>query len=182
MQKHKLQPFSEEEKLFAECNHNLIYSYLRSNGYSIEEFYIIAAEGYLKAVQVYHIKEEVQSNYDFAFIAYQYMRAEINNHSKGTKARKRIPLDKVTSLDVEFDDMDSLYNTVGSKSTELNVMEKIMIQSIIENLSEIQRNILLLKIEGYNNKELYTQLGLKQSIFYREMHTIKGVIEEVLAG
>lgn len=181
MKKHKLEAFTEEQKNFAECNHKLVYKYLSRHGYSIEEFYNIAIDGYLKAVQIFHVRKELQSKYDFAFIASQYMRAEISNHFKTVKACKRIPSDIVVSLDSELDDMEGLYNTIGGKSAESDAMDKILIENFLERLSDVQKEILLLRVEGYNNKEMCARIGLKESTFYKELHYIKEAASELIA-
>ncbi len=64
-----LTKLSEQEKQFAEKNHSLIYRYLHSHGYSIEEYYNIAVFGYLKAVQVYSQRKDLQDKYMFSVIA-----------------------------------------------------------------------------------------------------------------
>ena len=48
-----MERMSDIERKFAEENHNLVYSFLHSNKYNIEDFYSIAVMGYLKAVQAY---------------------------------------------------------------------------------------------------------------------------------
>lgn len=45
-----MERMSDIERKFAEENHNLVYSFLHSNKYNIEDFYSIAVMGYLKAV------------------------------------------------------------------------------------------------------------------------------------
>ena len=57
MERHTLQPLTENEKKFAEENHKLLYKFLHEYGYSIEEHYNIAVFGFLKSVQLYYRKE-----------------------------------------------------------------------------------------------------------------------------
>lgn len=47
-----MEKLSEIEKSFAENNHNLVYKFLHTYGYNIEEHYSVAVLGYLKSVQV----------------------------------------------------------------------------------------------------------------------------------
>ena len=84
-----MEKLSEIEKSFAENNHNLVYKFLHTYGYNIEEHYSVAVLGYLKSVQAYHRKEKLKGNYNFSNVAYKYMRAELSNDRKIEKAKKQ---------------------------------------------------------------------------------------------
>lgn len=153
MEKHKLQPLTETEKKFAEDSHNLVYKFLHRYNYSIEEYYNIAIFGFLKAVQVYHRREDLQGKYDFPFIAWQYMKSEIGNHVRTENSQRRKPTETIISLDAEYAEKENIYNVVGGKSAEDDVLDKELLDDIMENLSDLQRAIVQLKISCYSNKE-----------------------------
>lgn len=44
---------TEEQKAFAEENHNLIYTFLHKKNLSFDEYYDVVVMGYLKAVANY---------------------------------------------------------------------------------------------------------------------------------
>lgn len=182
MKKHILQPLSETERKFAEENHNLVYSFLHRYNYSLEEYYNIVIFGYLKAVQVYYRREDIKGKFDFAFIAWQYMRAELGNHFRMENAKKRKQDGKLISLDAVYAEMETLHNTIGGKSAESSVMEKELLNDIMKNLSETQQEIAQLKITGYSNKEVYQVKGIKQSTYYKELKRIRNIVEEILIG
>lgn len=177
----KLQPLSDMEKRQAEENHGLVYSFLHRHGYPIEEFYNIAIFGYLKGIQVYNRKEDLRKKYQFAFICEQYMRAEIKDHFRVQNAQKRKPTETILSLDANHTETESLYNLVGGKFVEDELLETELLKEICENLSEVQRNILKLKLEGYSNKEVHLSLEIPVSTYYKELDRIK-VIFEGLVG
>ncbi len=179
--KHTLTPLTEQEKKFAEENHNLVYSFLRRHGYSIEEYYHIAVEGFLKAVQIYHIREDLQERFDFPYMSWQYIRAEISNQSKKENSLKRKTEEPILSLDTAYAEMESLYNAVGGKSAEDDVMEKELLAYVLESLTDVQRKIVQSKIDGLSNKEVYMTLEIKPSTYYKEMERIKAVVVELLA-
>lgn len=172
MERHMIQPFTEQERKFAEENHNFIYGFLRKHGYSIEEFYNIAVFGYLKAVQVYHRKEKLNGNYNFSSIADKYMRAEISNHFKSESRKKRKPAGTIVSLD--DDGMEN--NCVGGKSAEAEILDKETVKELLDKLTEVQRKIAELKIDGYSNKEIFIILDMSQSTYYKELQRIKVVL------
>ena len=49
----RLKLFTEEEKMLAEKNHDLVYQFLRAHNYNMEDYYNIIVFGYLKGVQKY---------------------------------------------------------------------------------------------------------------------------------
>lgn len=177
----KLQPLSEPEKRQAEENHGLVYSFLHRHGYSIEEFYNICIFGYLKGIQTYNRNKDLREKYLLAFICEQYMRAEIKDHFRVQNAQKRKPTETIISFDANYSETESLYNLVGGKYVEDELMETELLKEISEKLSEVQRNILKLKLEGYSNKEVHLSLEIPVSTYYKELDRIK-VIFEGLVG
>lgn len=179
--RHTLEPFRETEKKFAEEMHNLIYKYLREHGYNIEEYYDVALFGFLKAVQVYHRKEKSKGNYDFSYIAKQYMRAELSNQRKNDNRKKRKPLEIIISLDADYIEEENYHNCIGGKSVEDEVMESEALKEILEILSDIQRKIISLRMDGYSNKETFLFLEIKPSTYYKEMQRIKKELQNLKA-
>lgn len=180
MENYKLSPLTEPEKAYATASHNLIYSFLRKFGYDIEEYYNVAVIGYLKAVQVYHRRENLRKQYSFQCISFQCMRSEIGNYIKAMTTQKRKPTEPIISLDAEYYDMESLYNCIGGKSLESEIMEAESLAELLENFSEIQQNIMKLKLEGYSNKEICESLEIGATTFYKELRKIKDSLMENL--
>lgn len=81
-------PLTPEQVCFAAKNHRLIYKYLKKRQLSKEEYYDIVVFGYLKAVQDYFCKEDLQQ-YAFSTICYRYMSREITNYHIGLRSQKR---------------------------------------------------------------------------------------------
>lgn len=182
MERHTLTPLTAIEKMFAEKNHNLIYGFIHRYRYSIEEHYNVLVFGYLKAVQVYLNRIDLQEKYDFSFISWMYMKREIGNFFTTENSKKRKPGETVVSLDTDYVEMDPLYNAVCIKPLETEVIEKESMNDILSKLSEIQRKIVELKVDGYSNKEIYLLLELKQSTYYKEMQRIKKSLENLFIG
>ena len=180
MENNKLQPLNNVEKRMSEEHHGLVYSFLHRHNYSIEEFYNIVIFGYLKGIQTHNRKEELHI-YPLAFICEQYMRAEITNHFRIQNAQKRKPTETIISLDADNTEAANLYNLVGGKSVEDELMESELLKELLENLSEVQCDILKLKLEGFSNKEVYLALEIPTSTYYKELDRIK-VIFKGLVG
>lgn len=181
MENHKLTPLSEYEKREAEKNHNLVYSFLHRHGYSIEEFYNVVILGYLKSIQVYTKREDLRNRFDLAFICERYMMSAVRDYFKATNAKKRKPLETVISLDANYAEVENLYNCIGGKLlVEDEVMETELLSELLENLSEVQREITKMKVEGYKNKEIYIALEIKPSTYYKELQRIKSALKKLV--
>lgn len=176
MGNNKLEPLSIEEKKLATINHSLVYSFLHRHNYAIEDFYNVVIFGYLRSIQVYNRRKDIQKKYQLAFIAEQYMRAEIANYFRKESSTKRKLTESVLSLDANYTETDNLYNLVGSKSAEVEVLESERFAELLEQFSNQQKDILKLKLEGYNNKEIYLLLEMPSSTFYLELKRIKKVL------
>lgn len=180
MENHKLQLLTDVEKRMSEEHHKLVYSFLHRHGYSIEEFYNIVIFGYLKGIQNYNRREDLKEKYQLAFICGRYMRAEIKDYFRVQNAQKRKPAETIISLDANYTETDNLYNLVDGKFVEDELLEIELLEEVLENLSEVQRDILKLKLKGYSNKEVHLSLKIPISTYYKELDRIKGVFKELV--
>ena len=183
MDNYKLQPLTDYERKFAEENHNLVYGFLHRYGYDLENYYDIAIFGFLKAVQIYNRREDLRNKYDFPFICRQYMRSEIGNHSRTEGAKKREPLGTLVSLDAEYTETENLYHCIGAaggKSPESEVIAIERMTEMISGLSETQRKITELKVDGYSSREIYSALEMKAPSYYVEVKRIRKALAEMI--
>lgn len=180
---YRLEPLTDSERKFAAENHNLIYGFLHQHGYSLEIYYDIAVFGYLKAVQIYNRREDLRNKYAFPFISQQYMRSEIGNHLRTENAKKRKPSETVVSLDAEYSETENFYNCVGDMGRnfpESEILESERLTEFLNGLSDTQRKIAQMKLDGYSNKEIYLSLEIRRSTYYVEMQRIRKVLAEMI--
>ena len=178
---YKLEKLTDFERKFATENHNLVYNFLHKNGYSLENYYDVAVFGYLKAVQIYNRREDLRNKYAFPFISRQYMRAELGNHFRMENAKKRKPPGIVVSLDAEYLKTENLYNCIcasDGKSPEMEVLETEQVADFLSSLSDTQRKIAQMKLNGYKSREIYLALKIGQSTYYVEVKRIKKALTE----
>ena len=91
-------PLTEEEKIFAEEHHDMIYRYLRIHGLSIDPWYDILIIPYLQAVKKYHTYEHLQK-LKFDQIFFRTLDNARSNHYRDMNRQKRRPEGKVVSFD-----------------------------------------------------------------------------------
>lgn len=183
MDKYKLVPLTDFERKFATENHNLVYDFLHRHGYSLEEYYDVAIFGFLKAVQIYNRREDLRNKFAFPFISQQYIRSEIGNHCRTEEARKRKPPGTLVNLDAEYAETVNLYNCIGVagvKSLESEIVARGQMTEILNGLSDTQREIAKLKVDGYSSKEIYSTLEIKPSTYYVEVNRIKKILAKMI--
>jgi RNA polymerase sigma-70 factor (ECF subfamily) len=90
-------PLTEEQADYAADHHNLIYKFLYTNHYKVDDFYDVAVFGYLRAVRNYLTREDLRA-YKFTTIAWRSMSSEMKNHFRASHAQMRdgvtIPFDE----------------------------------------------------------------------------------------
>ncbi|WP_313187911.1 sigma-70 family RNA polymerase sigma factor [Lacrimispora sp.] len=182
MKYHKLQPLNDQEKKYAEEHHGLVYHYLHKYGYSIEEYYDIAIFGYLKAVQLYHRREDLRNKFQFSTIGCLWMKSEIKDYFRAQNRQKRKSEETVISLDAKYFEREGLYNIIGGKSAEVDVLENLLLETVLDNLPDRQRKIAFLKIKGYSDKEICSMIEISSSTCYLEMKKIKVIVKELMFG
>lgn len=153
----RLKTFTEEEKRLAEKNHDLVYQFLKTHKYSIEEYYNIAVMGYLKGIQKYYRYSRAITE-NLSGICWNCMRSEMGNHFRMENAKKRQPLD----IGIQRAD-----------SAEDEVIATENLKAVMENLTIRQQNIIALKMLGYSNAEVCTMMEMSRSSYYRELEIIR---------
>lgn len=155
-----MKPFTEAERELAEKNHNLVYEFLKSHKYDIEEYYNIAVMGYLKGIQKYYRRTERNIS-ELPGICWNCMRSEMKSHFKMETAKKRQPAEIIMTK-------------VSSAEDEVIALE--IFKSVMENLTVRQQNIITLKLLGYSNTEISLMMEMSKSSYYRELENIRQMI------
>lgn len=99
---YSIRPLTEEERVFAEENHNLIYGYIRSHQLEIEEWYDILIIPYLNSVKKYFTYEKLQK-YSFSLICYRTLDSARSNYWRDMNRKKRCPEGGLFSYDSLLD-------------------------------------------------------------------------------
>ena len=157
-----MKPFTEAERELAEKNHNLVYEFLKSHKYDIEEYYNIAVMGYLKGIQKYYRRTDRNLS-EIPGICWNCMRSEMGNHFKMEKARKRQPVEM---------------NQEAVHSAEDEAVTTELLNAVMEKMTAQQQDIVALKILGYSNLEVCLMLEINTSSYYRELERIRKLFEE----
>lgn len=169
-----LQPLTKEEREAAEANHDIVFAFLRHYGYPAEENYNIAIFGYLHGIQKYYRQEEVREKYTLLGTCWYFMRTEMANYHVKESAQKRKPKEPDVRLDADSAGIEWFYKK--GKSAETETLEKENVRELLKILSERQRKISIMKMNGYRNSEIMLLLRIPESSFYKEINKIKKIL------
>lgn len=184
--KHILHPLTEEQKVFAEINHNLVYQFLRRKNYNIEEYYNVVILDYIMACQMYLERGDLQEKYDFPIIAYMRMNSAISNHFKAKNCQCRksahgtVSIEQLSNPDIgtgkeiASDSLDILERIIQSETDEH------FIEDILLLLPKRQGKIVLYLMDGYKEREIYKFLGIGRKIYQSDMEKIKDTLDNLL--
>lgn len=132
---------TEKQRQFAAEHHDVVEKYLRARRLSVDEFYGVVIERFLKAVKQYDEREDLQQ-YEFSTIANNAMRSAISNHF--AKEKRRNDKVKILSLDYRYGDSNL---TFGDKLADETVD---VCETVCEKLSQPTTRLRLLHKKVYH--------------------------------
>ena len=156
---------TQEQSDFAAENHNLVYAFLNIKGYPEDEYYDIAAFGFLSAVRSYFAREDLRS-YAFSTIAFNRMRSYVGRHIKAETTR--------TSRLVSYDDYESA--VFSDTSPEQAYIKKECAEYIENALTPSQKLALHLLTDGSGLHELSEQSGVTREEIAGEIISISSLV------
>ena len=176
----RLEPLSAQERDFAAEHHNIVYKFLYVNKFSIDDFYDIAALGYLQGVRAYLSREKSKTNIPFTVMAWGYMRAAVQQYFNKQDAAKRIPPELILSLDIMDEDKVFFDNIYEDQYMENVAIEKQVLETVVKAFTQMQQAMIWCKLDGMNNREMCKELGILDGKLYREMNKIKATTERLI--
>lgn len=151
---------TEEQRQLAKENHNLIYGFLRKKHLDLDEFYDICAIGLCKACAMYDGTRGALST-----LAYHSMENSVKSYMRDKNRLCRFPESEIESLQrpvyIGKDD-EKLYleDVVKDEMAEWRYAYAAMdTRDYLDMLSDTEREVLILKDQGYTNKEIGQMYG-----------------------
>jgi RNA polymerase sigma-70 factor (ECF subfamily) len=167
-----MNPLTKEQSDFATEHHGLIYAFLRQKRYPVNEFYGIAASGYLRAVRIYTEREDLQNAYAFSTIAFKCMRTDVGNHFRAENCPKRNAVVCLYDEDIHTDAYaDSVWEDVLQKCAARAAHE-----TLLRVITPDQRRFAMMRADGYSDREIARRCGTKPSRVVSEIKAAGGAI------
>ena len=133
-----LRPMTQDEREFAEQNHDLVMDFLRCKRLPMDDFYDIVIFGYLSAVQQYFRNPPL--NVKFKAMAFRAMKDSVLRESEYHACAKRcgftVSLDEVTIRDPKQD-------------MERQIEGKALLEQVANVATPTEARIIHLLIEGF---------------------------------
>lgn len=172
-------PLTDEEKVFAEQHHDMIYRYLRIHQLDVDPWYDILIIPYLQAVKKYHTYEHLHK-LKFEQVFFRTLDSARSNYYRDMNRAKRRPKGTVCSYDELISPMfhdDENYTCleiIGNLSNSFHdavedqIIDKIVLHELMEEFGiGRQRKVFELLAMGYRNCEIRTILQMKK--YYLDM-------------
>lgn len=164
-----MRPLTEEQKIFAEENHNLIYSFLSKHGLSIEDWYDIAAIGYVMAVAAFDGNKAAFSSYAYLCML-SHVRQEMRKSRSVRRSAAVVSLNS-PALGTENMEVGDLIAAKDDLFSELLTRE-----TLLSGATERQKQILILSFFGYKQREIASKLNLSQAHISREIKKARQLV------
>lgn len=141
---------TQEERRFAAHNHRLIHAYLMRRRLPEEEYYAIAAMGYLDAVHRYLSNAELQ-HHAFSTVATRAMRQSVS-HAMRSRFGRRHHMPEV-SLETGGRNGAPLWGISDGKS-EQKLDEVLLLHTLSQTLTPQQCELARMRLAGYSVREI----------------------------
>lgn len=168
-----------EQQEFAEANHIRIYYHLHKHNLPIDEYYDLAAIGFVKAVKLYFTREDLQK-YAFSTVFVKSAYGVISDDMRSRKRKGCVPSNALCSLDIP--EIRSALEYEGIQ-TQGNLWDNMEYQDLINDLCQYatdrQRRILQMLLEGYANTEIQKTIGISPATLWRDRQYFRNRIIEL---
>ena len=135
-----LQPMKQEERNFAEQNHNLVIAFLRCKRLPMDDFYDVVIFGYLSAVQQYF--RNPPAGVEFKAMAFRAMKDAVLREGEYHARAKRC------GVTVGLDDVENALAD-PSQDTERQVEDKALWEQVVNMTTPREARIINLLINGF---------------------------------
>lgn len=166
---------TEEERRFAAENHRLITAFLIRKRLRADEYYAIAALGYLGAVQRY-LSEPALRRLAFSTVAERAMRRSVFHSQRAQFGRRR----RICTVSLETGGPcgGPLYKACGF-GPDRQVEDRLLLQALFENLTSQQFDVIQLRLAGYRLREIAAIKGISEKRVRTLLAKAKRPIEEL---
>ncbi len=149
-----LRPMTQEEREFAEQEHDRVLDFLRYRGLPIADYYDVVIFGYLSAVQQYF--RNPPSRVSFGAIAVRAMKDSILRDGEYRSRAKR------TGVTVGLDDFKNTI-TDPRQDTERQVEGKALLEQAVSVATPKEAKIINLLLDGFVLREAARRLKMPRA-------------------
>lgn len=170
-----MERLTPEQRQFAEEQHDLVLRYLGFHCLDPDEFYSVAVDGYLRAVQLYLEKERLRK-YKFSTIAYRCMYCDIGHYFRSLKRPMRnAPTVSLDAPAYRETTQVSWHEIVGADEQDVSdaAIDRDIERQYMERLTPLQRRIAGLCVQGYPHKQVAGMCDISLARLYRNLDKMR---------
>lgn len=167
-------PLTEEQRRFAEQNHNLVYKFLHQHGLSIDEYYDIVIFGFLLAVQRY-LTDVSLAPYAFSTVAWSAMESALRNHRR--TARRRLRLHTKSG---RYGRYRICRPELPSESEWMSQLETtLLLHTLSAMVSAQQMQVLQLRAQGVSVRAIATRLKTNIQQVNERLEDVRNILHKL---
>lgn len=138
---------TDDQRRFAAGNHNLVYSFLRRERLDPDEYYDIAAWGYLRAVLRYFREADTLKKIPFSSVAWKAMRSSISTFLRAEERRRETEQRYIEAQPAPADPFE--------------VMEAdLLLHDLVSDFGNRQYELASMRLQGYTIAEIARAQGM----------------------
>jgi len=178
-----MKALNDGQRILAEQNHNLIYTFLNQNHLNQDEYYGDMAEAYCIAIASYDERKGKLSSYIFVSLGNR-----LKNIYRGKRFDKVIPeelLDSLEQLSSAAENALPIYELVPDRrvNVENEVFTRLAWEQIRRELSKEEMDVLLNVINReHTQRELASMYNMSQTSYVRREAAVKEKALHILLG
>lgn len=169
---------SDVERRFASEHHQLIYGFLNKHALAEDEYYGVAALGFLRAVHNYLTKAELR-RFSFSTIAYRAMSQSVSQYRRSLK--RQTGLADALSLDTGGIDGRPLSTglSAAERAAYTELEENLLLHALITKLPLGHSEVVRLRLLGYGIHEIAQRQAVSDKTMRKLLRQIREVFVEV---
>lgn len=169
---------SDAERRFASEHHQLIYGFLNKHALAEDEYYGVAALGFLRAVHNYLTKAELK-RFSFSTIAYRAMSQSVSQYRRSLK--KQVGFTDALSLDTGGTDGRPLAAglSAAERAAYTELEEELLLHALITKLPPGHSEVVRLRLLGYGIHEIAQRQAVSDKTMRKLLRQIREVFVEV---
>mgnify|MGYP003278939660 FL=1 len=169
---------SDVERRFASEHHQLIYGFLNKHALAEDEYYGVAALGFLRAVHNYLTKAELK-RFSFSTIAYRAMSQSISQYRRSLK--RQVGFADALSLDTGGIDGRPFATglSAAERAAYTELEEDLLLHALITKLPPGHSEVVRLRLLGYGIHEIAQRQAVSDKTMRKLLRQIREVFLEV---
>ena len=168
-------PLNRKERAFASANHRLIHAYLLRRGLPEEDYYAVAALGYLDAVRRY-LSEPALQRHSFATVANRAMGRSVSHAMRSRYGRKH----QLQMVSLETGGSDGAPITVSRDLREDPQLEEVLLlHALAENLPAQQYQLAMLRLSGYSVREIAKDQNISEKKVRTQLRRVRKLLAQL---